>query len=144
MVYKSTNTNKMSNHLSLNTKMIITYDNQGFGLDTKMWQGLTWSIQDVVVYKIHFYWIQRYKLTDFNPSIEFFQNQLKSFFILNISDNEIQNISATLYRLQEKFKDTKGVIRYVYRRTDNTMANRKSTIGKTMIYKTPYRNLQIE
>jgi len=32
----------------------------------------------------------------------------------------------------EEFEDTKGV----FRRTDNTMAKRKSTKGQTMIYKT--------
>ena len=37
----------------------------------------------------------------------------------------------------EEFEDTKGVIRIVYRRrTDNTMAKRKSTKAQTMIYKT--------
>ena len=33
-------------------------------------------------------------------------------------------------------EDTKGAIKIVYRRTDNTMAKSKSTKGKTTIYKT--------
>jgi hypothetical protein len=38
---------------------------------------------------------------------------------------------------QEEFEDTKGAIRILYRRrTDNTMAKRKSTKGQTTIYKT--------
>jgi hypothetical protein len=37
----------------------------------------------------------------------------------------------------EEFEDIKGVIRSIYRRrTDNTMAKRKSTKGQTTIYKT--------
>jgi hypothetical protein len=44
----------------------------------------------------------------------------------------------------EEFEDTKGLIRIVYRRrTDNTMAKRKSTKGQTTIYKT-YIKLKIE
>jgi hypothetical protein len=43
-------------------------------------------------------------------------------------------------RKKEKFEDTKRVIR----RTDNTMANRKSTKGQTMIYKTLHRKLKVE
>jgi hypothetical protein len=39
--------------------------------------------------------------------------------------------------IQEEFEDPKDVIRIVYRRrTDNTMAKRKSTKGQTTIYKT--------
>jgi hypothetical protein len=39
--------------------------------------------------------------------------------------------------MYEEFKETKGVIRIrKSRRTDNTMAKRKSTKGQTMIYKT--------
>jgi len=39
--------------------------------------------------------------------------------------------------MDEKFEDTKGIIRIVHRRrTDNTMAKRKSTKGQTTIYKT--------
>jgi hypothetical protein len=40
--------------------------------------------------------------------------------------------------VQEEFEDTKGrYTKSVYRRrTDNTMAKRKSTKGKTTIYKT--------
>jgi hypothetical protein len=36
---------------------------------------------------------------------------------------------------EEEFEDTKGVIR-IRRRTDNTIAKRKSTKGQTTIYKT--------
>ena len=43
-------------------------------------------------------------------------------------------------RKKEKFEDTKRVIR----RTDNTIANRKSTKGQTMIYKTLHRKLKVE
>ena len=38
---------------------------------------------------------------------------------------------------KEEFEDTKGVIRIVYRRrTDNTMAKRKSTKGQTCFFLT--------
>jgi hypothetical protein len=40
------------------------------------------------------------------------------------------------YIMGEQFKDTTGVIKIVYRRTENTMTKVKSTKGKTMIYKT--------
>ena len=46
-----------------------------------------------------------------------------------------------VFSMQEEFEDTKGVIRIVYRRrTDSTMANRKSTKGQTTIYKTDTKN----
>jgi len=45
--------------------------------------------------------------------------------------------------MEEEFEDTKGEIESVYRRrTDNTMANRKSTKGQTTIYKSYTLNLK--
>ena len=53
------------------------------------------------------------------------------------------NITTTV--LREEFEDTKGYSESVYRRrTDNTMANRKSTKGQAIIYKTLQRKLKIE
>jgi hypothetical protein len=53
--------------------------------------------------------------------------------------------SCTSTLIQEEIEDTKEVIRIVYRkRTDNTMAKRKSTKGQTTIYKTLHRKLKIE
>jgi hypothetical protein len=46
----------------------------------------------------------------------------------------ISHVDAKLAEvdLKEDFEDTKGAIRFVYRkRTDNTMSNRKSTKGQT-------------
>jgi hypothetical protein len=44
-----------------------------------------------------------------------------------------------------RVEDTKGVIRFLYpRRTDKTMAKRKSTKGQTTIYKTLHIKLKIE
>jgi hypothetical protein len=40
----------------------------------------------------------------------------------------------------EKFEDTKGVIRTCKRRTDSTMIKRKKTKGQTRIYKTTKQN----
>ena len=45
--------------------------------------------------------------------------------------------------MEEDFEDTKGIIRIVHRRrTDNTMAKRKSTKGQTTIYNTYTQNRQ--
>jgi hypothetical protein len=53
--------------------------------------------------------------------------------------------SCTFTLIQEEIEDTNEVIRIVYRkRTDNTMAKRKSTKEQTTIYKTLHRKLKIE
>jgi predicted amidophosphoribosyltransferase len=46
-------------------------------------------------------------------------------------------------QITRKFENTKGVIRILNRRTDNTMAKRKST-NNTSIYKTLHRKKKIE
>jgi hypothetical protein len=53
------------------------------------------------------------------------------------------NITTTV--LREEFEDTKGVfrIRISKKKTDNTIANRKSTKGQTIIYKTLQRKQKI-
>jgi hypothetical protein len=52
-----------------------------------------------------------------------------SHFILSISPVDAKLAEVDL---KEDFEDTKGAIRFVYRkRTDNTMSNRKSTKGQT-------------
>jgi hypothetical protein len=53
--------------------------------------------------------------------------------------------SCTSTLIQEEIEDTKEVIRIVYRKkTDNTMAKRKSTKEQTMNYKTLHRTPKIE
>jgi len=42
------------------------------------------------------------------------------------------------------YQYTKGVIKVVNRRIDNTMVKGKRTTGQTMIYKTLHRKLKIE
>jgi hypothetical protein len=46
-------------------------------------------------------------------------------------------------RKEEEFEETKRIIRTVNRRTDNTMA-KKRTKGQTTIYKTLHLELKIE
>jgi hypothetical protein len=45
--------------------------------------------------------------------------------------------------MKENFDDAKGVIRSL-RRTDNTMAKRIGTNGRTTIHKTMHRTIKIE
>jgi len=49
----------------------------------------------------------------------------------------IKHAIVSLYQhVRRVLKITKGYSESVYRRSDNTMAKRKSTQGQTMIYKT--------
>ena len=59
--------------------------------------------------------------------------------------NEYTFLKIIVYYLgnltdDEKFEDTKGVIRTCKRRTDSTMIKRKKTKGQTRIYKTTKQN----
>jgi hypothetical protein len=46
--------------------------------------------------------------------------------------------------VEDKFDDTKGVIRLHKSKKDNTMTKRKRAKGQTMIYKTLHRKIKIE
>jgi hypothetical protein len=75
--------------------------------------------------------VYRYIYLDFYPKLKIKPSRYSSTITIDNSLDIVLLLTGKLLKI------LKGVIRIVYRRrTDNTMAKRKSTKGQTTIYKT--------